>query len=285
MITPSRKVKTLWPFFDSLKEKAERIKYLEGEVKQFDMLVKEKNEALNSANKTTNTLKKQCEQLQSSLENSESKADELCYELLYRSGWVDMVSNRGLIRAQVTNSGSHTLDASRGSEETKHSGDIEVRDSHEVGVDLMIGSGDDHKRMRKLEEKLKENDRKLKEKTRTIWRLEKRCESLESIMGEAGTKTHESELQLQNGRPYQDFVPLSLPVEVQKEKIRTLERVDKGCNASTMEETRTKANEPEIQLIHGSPYHDTVPVKPPVYKAKKDFVQIEDLHADIISKN
>merc|ERR1719419_1645780 len=101
--------------------------------------------------------------------------------------------------------------ASRESEEVKSSGDIEGLDVQEVGAH-MISLRDHLKRTQKMEEKVLDHDKMLKEKDRTIERLEKRCEVLTTSMEEAHTKALAWEFEVHYGRTYNEAEALSTPV-------------------------------------------------------------------------
>jgi len=184
---------------DIVKQRDIRIKDLEQQLKQYDQDLKEKNEVLSLMRKTTETLKKHCETLKSSRDRAESKVEQWRYQLLYSTGKVEMISDRGTIRTQpeLTLGG-----ASRHSEEVTHCTDIRGIDTDEVGYDLVISPGSHHKRMKRLQKKLKDCEGELKQKIKTIENLEKRCQMLSSDVERESTKAEAYEFEVLYGRPY-----------------------------------------------------------------------------------
>ena len=194
---------------DIVKQRDIRIKDLEQQLKQYDQDLKEKNEVLSLMRKTTETLKEHCETLKSSLDIAESKVEQWRYQLLYSTGKVEMISDRGTIRTQpeLTLCG-----ASRHSEKVTHCTDIRGQDTDEVGYDLVISPGSHHNRMKRLQKKLKECEGELKQKIKTIENLENRCKMLTSNVERESNKAEAYEFEVLYGRPYHSNVVLKTSV-------------------------------------------------------------------------
>jgi len=197
-----------------VKRRDARLLELEDELRQYDHELREKERDSLSLTEINEKLKEKCKTLKNSLETAESEAQLWRWELLYSDGKADMMSDHGIIRSShLITHGQQALAASRSSEEAKRPGDIDGLNVQEVGADLMISPRDQLKRKQKMEEKLQDYERKLKDQARTIERLEKRCEVLTSSMEEAHLKAREWEFQVLYGRNFNEADTPSAPVK------------------------------------------------------------------------